>query len=66
MAESALVVRLGGLAAMVGGLLWSVKVLIGTASAPRSYWIRIRRGGCGIPRMGHIGNFREHLRSAAR
>src|SRR5215207_4128834 len=33
MAEPALVVRLGGLAAMVGGLLWSVKALIATAGA---------------------------------
>src|SRR5215203_359276 len=32
MAEAALVVRLGGLAAMVGGLLWSVKALIAAAS----------------------------------
>src|SRR5829696_3462625 len=30
MVEPALVVRLGGLAAMVGGLLWSVEVLIAT------------------------------------
>ena len=34
MAEPALVVRLGGLAAMMGGLLWSVKALIATADAP--------------------------------
>ena len=35
MAEPAfLVVRLGGLAAMVGGLLWSVRALIATAGAP--------------------------------
>src|SRR5215210_4002394 len=33
MEEPALVVRLGGLAAMVGGLLWSVKALIATAGA---------------------------------
>src|SRR5215210_4795293 len=33
MAEPALVVRLGGLAAMMGGLLWSVKALIATADA---------------------------------
>jgi hypothetical protein len=33
MAEPTLVVRLGGLAAMMGGVLWSVKALIGTASA---------------------------------
>ena len=32
-AESDLVVRLGGLAAIMGGLLWSVQALIGTASA---------------------------------
>ena len=31
-AESDLVVRLGGLAAIMGGLLWGVKALIGTAS----------------------------------
>ena len=36
MAEPALVVRLGGLAAMVGGLLWSVKALI--AAARPSLW----------------------------
>src|SRR5215217_1191252 len=34
MAEPALVVRLGGLAAVVGGLLWSVEVLIATTSGP--------------------------------
>src|SRR5215216_7577487 len=34
MAEPALVVRLGGLAAVVGGLLWSVEVLIDTTSGP--------------------------------
>jgi len=34
MAEPALVVRLGGLAAVVGGLLWSVEVLIATTGGP--------------------------------
>ena len=34
MAEPALVVRLGGLAAVVSGLLWSVEVLIDTTSGP--------------------------------
>src|SRR5215204_4153083 len=34
MAEPALVVRLGGLAAAVGGLLWSVEVLIDTTGGP--------------------------------
>src|SRR5215213_10904823 len=34
MAEPALVVRLGGLAAVVGGLLWSVEVLIDTTGGP--------------------------------
>src|SRR5215210_3283947 len=34
MAQPALVVWLCGLAAMVGGLLWSVKALIATAGAP--------------------------------
>src|SRR5215218_9149866 len=34
MVEPALVVRLGGLAAVVGGLLWSVEVLIDTTGGP--------------------------------
>ena len=34
MAEPALVVRLGGLAAVVSGLLWSVEVLIDTTGGP--------------------------------
>ena len=34
LAGSGLVVRLGGLAAAVGGVLWSVKAFIGTAGSP--------------------------------
>ena len=34
LAGSGLVVRLGGLAAAVGGVLWSVKAIIGTAGGP--------------------------------